>query len=103
MLDWMTRIAELPHPVLVVALVAVMMLDTLPLVGVLVPGDAVILLVMSTTGWLGGGSTLVGVVAGCLAIFPGSMGTSSYIVRGLGNEDSYCPAAHLKQIVTVKG
>ena len=31
---------------------------------------------------------------GDLGIVPGSMGTSSYIVRGLGNPDSYCSAAH---------
>lgn len=27
-------------------------------------------------------------------IIPGSMGTGSYIVRGLGNEASYCSASH---------
>lgn len=29
-----------------------------------------------------------------LAIIPGSMGTTSFIVRGLGNEQSYCSASH---------
>jgi len=29
-----------------------------------------------------------------LAIIPGSMGTRSYIVRGLGNRDSFCSASH---------
>ncbi len=32
--------------------------------------------------------------AGDLGIIPGSMGTGSYIVRGLGNEESYCSASH---------
>jgi tRNA-splicing ligase RtcB len=32
--------------------------------------------------------------AGELGIIPGSMGTSSYIVRGLGNPDAYCSASH---------
>jgi tRNA-splicing ligase RtcB len=32
--------------------------------------------------------------AGELGIIPGSMGTGSYIVRGLGNEDAYCSASH---------
>ncbi len=32
--------------------------------------------------------------AGELGIIPGSMGTGSYIVRGLGNEQSYCSASH---------
>jgi tRNA-splicing ligase RtcB (3'-phosphate/5'-hydroxy nucleic acid ligase) len=32
--------------------------------------------------------------AGDLGIIPGSMGTGSYIVRGLGNEDAYCSASH---------
>lgn len=31
---------------------------------------------------------------GDLGIIPGSMGTRSYIVRGLGNEDSYCSCSH---------
>jgi tRNA-splicing ligase RtcB len=32
--------------------------------------------------------------AGDLGIIPGSMGTGSYIVRGLGNEEAYCSASH---------
>lgn len=32
--------------------------------------------------------------AGELGIIPGSMGTGSYIVRGLGSEASYCSASH---------
>jgi tRNA-splicing ligase RtcB len=32
--------------------------------------------------------------AGSLGIIPGSMGTGSYIVRGLGNPDAYCSASH---------
>jgi tRNA-splicing ligase RtcB len=32
--------------------------------------------------------------AGDLGIIPGSMGTGSYIVRGLGNTDAYCSASH---------
>jgi tRNA-splicing ligase RtcB (3'-phosphate/5'-hydroxy nucleic acid ligase) len=31
---------------------------------------------------------------GDLGIIPGSMGTGSYIVRGLGNEDAMCSASH---------
>ena len=31
---------------------------------------------------------------GDLGIIPGSMGTGSYIVRGLGNPDAYCSASH---------
>lgn len=31
---------------------------------------------------------------GELGIIPGSMGTGSYIVRGLGNEEAYCSASH---------
>ena len=31
---------------------------------------------------------------GDLGIIPGSMGTGSYVVRGLGNEDAYCSASH---------
>lgn len=32
--------------------------------------------------------------AGELGIIPGSMGTGSYIVRGLGNGEAYCSASH---------
>jgi len=32
--------------------------------------------------------------AGELGIIPGSMGTASYIVRGLGNPESFCSASH---------
>jgi tRNA-splicing ligase RtcB (3'-phosphate/5'-hydroxy nucleic acid ligase) len=32
--------------------------------------------------------------SGELGIIPGSMGTGSYIVRGLGNEDAFCSASH---------
>jgi tRNA-splicing ligase RtcB len=31
---------------------------------------------------------------GDLGIIPGSMGTGSYIVRGLGNDEAYCSASH---------
>lgn len=31
---------------------------------------------------------------GDMGIIPGSMGTKSYIVKGLGNEDSYCSCSH---------
>ena len=31
---------------------------------------------------------------GDMGIIPGSMGTKSYIVRGLGNEESFCSASH---------
>jgi tRNA-splicing ligase RtcB len=32
--------------------------------------------------------------AGDLGIIPGSMGTGSYIVRGLGNPEAFCSASH---------
>ena len=32
--------------------------------------------------------------AGDLGIIPGSMGTKSYIVRGLGNQESFCSCSH---------
>lgn len=32
--------------------------------------------------------------SGDLGLIPGSMGTGSYVVRGLGNEQSYCSASH---------
>lgn len=32
--------------------------------------------------------------AGQMGLIPGSMGTGSYVVKGLGNTDSYCSASH---------
>jgi tRNA-splicing ligase RtcB len=32
--------------------------------------------------------------SGDLGIIPGSMGSGSYIARGLGNEDAFCSASH---------
>lgn len=31
---------------------------------------------------------------GAMGLIPGSMGTGSYVVRGLGNEESFCSASH---------
>jgi tRNA-splicing ligase RtcB (3'-phosphate/5'-hydroxy nucleic acid ligase) len=36
----------------------------------------------------------ISATVGELGIIPGSMGTSSYIVRGLGNPNSFCSASH---------
>jgi len=36
----------------------------------------------------------VNAAKGVLGIIPGSMGARSYIVRGLGNEDSFCSCSH---------
>jgi hypothetical protein len=36
----------------------------------------------------------ISAAAGQLGIIPGSMGTSSYIVRGRGNPESFCSASH---------
>lgn len=32
--------------------------------------------------------------SGTMGLIPGSMGTASYVVRGLGNPESYCSASH---------
>ncbi|MFT7623609.1 MAG: tRNA-splicing ligase RtcB [Myxococcota bacterium] len=36
----------------------------------------------------------IAATAGTLGIIPGSMGTRSYIVKGLGNPESFCSASH---------
>lgn len=38
-----------------------------------------------------------------LGIIPGSMGTGSFIVRGLGNKDSFCSCSHGAGRVTSRG
>jgi len=67
MTDWLAQVAELPITPLVAALGVVMLLDAIPLLGVLVPGDAAVLLAMGTGDGLRGAGVLVGAVAGCVA------------------------------------
>lgn len=68
MTDWLLdQLAELPNMLLMAALGAVMLLDAIPLVGVLVPGDAAVLVATSVTDWLHSTGLLLGVVVGCLA------------------------------------
>jgi RNA-splicing ligase RtcB len=43
---------------------------------------------------VGYGMPIGGVIAGQVGIIPGSMGTSSYIVEGLGNPESFMSCSH---------
>ncbi|MEJ3742270.1 VTT domain-containing protein [Actinomycetes bacterium KLBMP 9797] len=60
-------IGELPAGVVMLALGIVMVFDAIPLVGVLVPGDVMVLAAVGARGPMGGGGVLFGVVAGCVA------------------------------------
>jgi membrane-associated protein len=67
MTEWFAQVTELPAVAVAAVLSAVMMFDAIPLIGVLVPGDAAVLIAMGTTDWLRSAGVLVGVVAGCVA------------------------------------
>jgi membrane protein DedA with SNARE-associated domain len=67
MMDWLAQIGELPAFLLMSALTLVMVLDAIPLVGVLVPGDVAVLAVIDARGSAGGWAVLVAVIGGCLA------------------------------------
>lgn len=69
MTEWMAQIAELPMVLLGVALGVIMVLDTIPLLGLLVPSDVVILAAIGARGTAGSGTVLLGVIGGGLAGF----------------------------------
>lgn len=66
-MDWLAQIGELPTFLLLGALGLVMILDAIPLLGVLVPGDVAILAAVGVQGPTAGLAVLGTVVAGCLA------------------------------------
>lgn len=65
--NWLAEIGHLPTAVVMAALGAVMLLDAIPLIGVLIPGDVAVLGAMAARGPAGGAGVLLGVIAGCLA------------------------------------
>ncbi|MBO4208694.1 DedA family protein [Micromonospora echinofusca] len=67
MQDQLTRIGELPPGLLMTALGVVMLLDAIPLVGVLVPGDVAVLAVVGVSRPAAGVGAYAAVVAGCLS------------------------------------
>ncbi|RGC67038.1 hypothetical protein C5N14_20415 [Micromonospora sp. MW-13] len=67
MVDWTAQVGELPTIGLLGALGAVMLLDAVPLLGVLVPGDVAVLAAVGVGRPATGAATVAAVVAGCLA------------------------------------
>ncbi|PWU43924.1 hypothetical protein DLJ46_28785, partial [Micromonospora globispora] len=71
MTDLLAQVGELPTTLLMGLLGVVMLADAVPLVGVLVPGDAAVLAAVGVgrpaTGLATGLATVAAVVAGCLA------------------------------------
>lgn len=64
--EWLAHLGELPIGSLVAILGAVMLLDAIPLLGVLVPGDVAVLAAVGVARPAGGASAFLAVVAGCL-------------------------------------
>lgn len=67
MADWLAQAGELPTILLLGVLGLVMLFDTVPLLGVLVPGDVAILAAVGAGGSTAGLAVLATVVTGCLA------------------------------------
>lgn len=65
--NWLAEVGDLPTALVMAALGVVMLLDAIPLIGVLIPGDVAVLGAMAARGPAGGVGVLVGVIAGCLA------------------------------------
>lgn len=63
--DWLVQVGELPSGVYLVVLGVVMMLDAIPLLGVLVPGDVAVLAGVGV-GRPASVSAFLAVIAGCL-------------------------------------
>ncbi|MFG1950799.1 DedA family protein [Micromonospora sp. NPDC048830] len=67
MADWTAQVGELPTTLLMGVLGVVMLFDAVPLLGVLVPGDVVVLAAVGVGRPATGAATVAAVVAGCLA------------------------------------
>ncbi|MEE6263747.1 DedA family protein [Plantactinospora sonchi] len=65
MADWLVQVGELPAGVFLTVLGGVMMLDAIPLLGVLVPGDVAVLAAVGVGRPASAGAFLV-VIVGCL-------------------------------------
>ncbi|MDG4799743.1 VTT domain-containing protein [Micromonospora sp. WMMD980] len=67
MTDLLAQFGQLPTTLLMGLLGVVMLADAVPLLGVLVPGDAAVLAAVGTGRPVGGVAAVAAVVAGCLA------------------------------------
>ncbi|MFY1672054.1 DedA family protein [Plantactinospora sp. WMMB334] len=65
MADWLAQVGELPSGIFLAVLGAVMLLDAIPLFGVLVPGDVAVLAAVGV-GRPASVSALLAVIGGCL-------------------------------------
>jgi membrane protein DedA with SNARE-associated domain len=67
MIQWLSGLPDLPILLLTAVVGGVMMLDTIPLVGILVPADVAILVATAGRSPAAGFALAAGVVLGCLA------------------------------------
>ncbi|MFC0003163.1 DedA family protein [Micromonospora siamensis] len=67
MAEWLSQLTELPTTLQAGALAVVMLLDAVPLLGVLVPGDVAILAAIGVGAPATTGASFAAVVGGCLA------------------------------------
>ena len=67
MTEWLVWIGQLPTAPLVAALGLVMILDAIPLIGVLVPGDVAVLTAFGATGPLAGAGAFLAAIGGSVA------------------------------------
>lgn len=66
MADWLAQLGELPIALYLAGLGLVMLLDAIPLVGVLIPGDIAVLAVVGTSRPGGAVGAFLSVISGCV-------------------------------------
>ena len=66
MTDWLAQLGQQPTALVVTVLSVVMILDAIPLLGVLVPGDVAVLAAVGVSAPAGGPSAFLAVVGGCV-------------------------------------
>ncbi|MBT8225358.1 MAG: DedA family protein [Dactylosporangium sp.] len=66
MAHWLAELANLPTTLLTALLGIIMLLDGIPVLGLLIPADAAVMLAMAAKGPLGSVPVLIGVVGGYL-------------------------------------
>jgi membrane protein DedA with SNARE-associated domain len=66
MMQWLAQLGELPAVLLNAVLGVVVMLDTIPLVGLLIPADVAVLAAVGAQEPIGGWGVMLAVVFGCL-------------------------------------
>lgn len=83
MTEWLSQLGQLPTPQVAAVLSIIMVLDAIPLLGVLVPGDAAVLAMVGIGQPYGGPGAFVATIVGCLTGWSLSFFAGRYLGRWL--------------------